>query len=159
MERFKMTDMGDVSLVICVQVSRDRQNKTPTISQENYTKSNLETFGMTNCKLPVLQATDGSSPSNNRRTRGRDATVPSHYGIGDLPRSNHKVRHHVQHLPTRSCYVQAFEDAHGRGQAPAEIPGCNYRFHHGLQERRIQTYSLLRLQLGNNLDNRNSTSF
>ena len=30
-ERFKMTDMGNVSHVLGMQVSRDRQNKAPTV--------------------------------------------------------------------------------------------------------------------------------
>ena len=51
MDQFKMTDMGDVSLVLGMQVTRDRQGKTLTISQENYTKSILERFGMADCKL------------------------------------------------------------------------------------------------------------
>ena len=42
MERFKTTSLGDVSLVLGMQVTRDRQNKTLTINQENYTKSILE---------------------------------------------------------------------------------------------------------------------
>ena len=50
MDQFKMTDMGDVSLVLGMQVTRDRKYKTLTISQENYTKSILERFGMTDCK-------------------------------------------------------------------------------------------------------------
>ena len=48
--RFKMTDMGDVSLVLGMHVTRDRQNNTLTISQENYTKSILEKIGMASCK-------------------------------------------------------------------------------------------------------------
>ena len=50
MERFKMTDMVDISLVHGMQVTRDRQIKTLTISHENYTKSILEKFGTANCK-------------------------------------------------------------------------------------------------------------
>ena len=50
-EKFKMTDMGDVSLVLGMQITRDREKKTLTISQEEYTKSILERFGMANCKL------------------------------------------------------------------------------------------------------------
>ena len=51
MEKFKMTDMGDVSLVLGMQITRDREKKTLTISQEEYTKSILERFGMTNRKF------------------------------------------------------------------------------------------------------------
>ena len=36
MEKFKMTDMGDVSLVLGMQTTRDREKKTLTISQEEY---------------------------------------------------------------------------------------------------------------------------
>ena len=50
MEKFKMTDMGDVSPVLGMQITRDREKKTLTISQEEYTKSILERFGMANCK-------------------------------------------------------------------------------------------------------------
>ena len=45
-DQFKMTGMGDVSLVLGMQVTRDRQGETLTISQENYTKSILERLGM-----------------------------------------------------------------------------------------------------------------
>ena len=50
MDQFKITDMGDVSLVLGMQVTRDRQGKTLTICQEKYTKSILERFGMPDCK-------------------------------------------------------------------------------------------------------------
>ena len=50
MEKFKMNDMGDVSLVLGMQITRDREKKTLTISQEEYPKSILERFGMANRK-------------------------------------------------------------------------------------------------------------
>ena len=49
MSRFSMTDMGDVSLVLGMGVTRDREKGTVTITQENYTKSLLERYGMANC--------------------------------------------------------------------------------------------------------------
>ena len=51
MDQFKMTDMGNVSLVLDMQATRDRPGKTLTISQEKYTKSILERFGTADCKL------------------------------------------------------------------------------------------------------------
>ena len=39
--RFSMTDMGDVSLVLGMDVTRDREKGTVTINQEKYTKSLL----------------------------------------------------------------------------------------------------------------------
>ena len=50
MDKFKMTDLGDVSLVLGMQITRDREKKTLTISREEYTKSILERFGMPTCK-------------------------------------------------------------------------------------------------------------
>ena len=41
MEKFKMADMGDVSLVLEMQMTRDREKKTLTFSQEEYIKSIL----------------------------------------------------------------------------------------------------------------------
>ena len=61
METFKTTDMGDVSLVLGTQITRDREKKTLTISQEEYTKSILERFG--------LQALVESFQLNNRKRR------------------------------------------------------------------------------------------
>ena len=50
MEKFKMSDLGNVSLVLGMQVTRDRAKGSLTISQESYTASILERFGMGNCK-------------------------------------------------------------------------------------------------------------
>ena len=43
METSKITDMGDVSLVLGMQITRDREKKTLTISQEEYTQVHLGT--------------------------------------------------------------------------------------------------------------------
>ena len=49
MGRFSMTDMGDVSLVFGMEVTRGRTKGTVTITQENYVKSLLERYGTGNC--------------------------------------------------------------------------------------------------------------
>ena len=59
MDRFKMTDMADVSRVLGLQVTRNRAEKTLKIDQEDYTKSALERFGFAYCK-PTL--TPGYGP-------------------------------------------------------------------------------------------------
>ena len=51
MSRFSMMDIGDVSLVLGMGVTRDREKGTVTITQEQYTKSLLERYGMTSCNL------------------------------------------------------------------------------------------------------------
>ena len=45
-----MTDKGEASLVLGIEIKRDRQLGTLTISQEAYSKSILERFGMSDCK-------------------------------------------------------------------------------------------------------------
>ena len=64
MEKFKMTDMGDISLMLGMQITRAREKKTFTISQE-YTTSILERFGMANCK-PVDTPGFGSELSTKQ---------------------------------------------------------------------------------------------
>ena len=44
-----MTDMGDVSMVLGTQFTRDRGAKALTSSQEYYAKSVLARFGMAEC--------------------------------------------------------------------------------------------------------------
>ena len=43
-----MMDIGDVSLVLGMGVTHDREKGTATITQEKYTKSLLEWYGMAN---------------------------------------------------------------------------------------------------------------
>ena len=62
---FQMSDLGDVSLVLGMQVTRDRKKGMPTISQEDYTKSILARFGMENCKPSSIPGT-GSEPSTEQ---------------------------------------------------------------------------------------------
>lgn len=45
----KRMEMGDVSLFLGMQVTRDHQNGTLTISTENSTKSVLDRFGLVGC--------------------------------------------------------------------------------------------------------------
>ena len=46
---FSMTDMGDVSLILGMETTRDRTKWTVTIAQKNYVQSLLERYGMANC--------------------------------------------------------------------------------------------------------------
>ena len=51
MGRFKMTDLGDVSKVLDMNVTRDRENGMITTDQKEYTEDILEPFGMRNCNV------------------------------------------------------------------------------------------------------------
>ena len=63
-KRFKMTDMGKAYLVLGMEIKRDREAGTLTISQEAYCKSILERFEMSDCK-PTSTPGYGSEISNN----------------------------------------------------------------------------------------------
>ena len=64
-KRFKMTDMGEATLVLGTENKRDRAAGTLPISQEAYCKSILERFGMSDCK-PTSTPGYGSEISNNQ---------------------------------------------------------------------------------------------
>ena len=49
-QHFKMTDMGAVSLVLGLEAKGDLARGTLTISQQAYSKSIRERFGMSECK-------------------------------------------------------------------------------------------------------------
>lgn len=49
MSPFGMTDMGNMSFILGMQVTRDSEKGTLTISRQNDTKSVLEVFGVGNC--------------------------------------------------------------------------------------------------------------
>ena len=51
MDRFEMTDLGDVSKVLGMNVTRDRKNGTITIDRKDYTEDMLERYGTTNCNV------------------------------------------------------------------------------------------------------------
>ena len=65
MDKFKMSDMGNVSLVLGMQVTRDRERGTLTITQEEYTRSILVRFAMENCR-PVCTPGFGSELSTEQ---------------------------------------------------------------------------------------------
>lgn len=62
--RFKMTDMGDVSPVLGMRVTRDRKNGTITISQANYTKSIQEKYGVRDCNPLSASGAGAELPLN-----------------------------------------------------------------------------------------------
>ena len=83
MSRFSMMDMGDVSLVLGMGVTCDREKGAVIITQEKYTKSLLERYGMANCnstytpgvgkELPLDQPEE-SLPNKEETQRFQDIT-------------------------------------------------------------------------------------
>ena len=67
MNCFTMTDMGDVLLALGVQITRDREAVTLTISQEHCTKSILARLGMAVCN-PMHATVSGAELLRISRT-------------------------------------------------------------------------------------------
>ena len=118
-EKVKMKDMGDVSLMLRMQVTRDRENGRLTISQENSTKSILDRFDMADCN-PASTPGCGSELStkqpedtllNEKETQGYQAITGSVMHFAQI----FEVRHHVRYGSTRSCYVDTCEGTPGGG--------------------------------------------
>ena len=51
MDRFKMTDLGDVSKVLGMNFPRDRESRTIPINQKDYTEDILKRYNMTSCNV------------------------------------------------------------------------------------------------------------
>ena len=49
MDRFEMTEMGDVSRVLGMNIIRDREEGTITINQTDYTEDIVQRYGMRGC--------------------------------------------------------------------------------------------------------------
>ena len=49
MKRFEMSNMGDVSIILCMNVTRDREKETITIHQKDYTEDVVQRYGMKGC--------------------------------------------------------------------------------------------------------------
>ena len=103
MGKLRMTDMSDVSLVLGMQVTRDREQGTLTIIQENYTKSVLDRFGMGSCN-PLSTPGFGSELSVEQ---------PEETPLN----AEDKQRYQIQ--PARSGHVDPCEYPHGSGEAPS----------------------------------------
>ena len=49
MNRFEMSDIGDVSRIVGMNVTRDREKGTTTVSQKDYTEDVVQGYGMEGC--------------------------------------------------------------------------------------------------------------
>lgn len=92
-----MTDGVDVSFVLGMQVTHDREQGTLTISQEDYTNSVLEKFGTGDCKplrtpgySPELSVNQPKEKLLNDEDTQRYQTIT---GCLDVLGSNHLLRH------------------------------------------------------------------
>ena len=65
MNRFEMSDMGDVSRILGMNVTRDREKGTITINQKDYTEDVVQRYSMKGCNLAYTPGV-GSALSLNQ---------------------------------------------------------------------------------------------
>ena len=65
MDRFKMSDMGDVSRTLGINVTRDCEKGIIPISEKDYTENVVQRYGMEGCILEYTPG-EGPKPSLNR---------------------------------------------------------------------------------------------
>lgn len=74
-DEFKMKDMGEISSVLGIRVTRDRKSGTISLDQANYIKDLLSRFNMSNCNalatpMEVNQKlTKNMCPSNEEEAK------------------------------------------------------------------------------------------
>ena len=89
MNRFLMADMGNVSLVLGMGVTRDREKGTVTITQEKYAKSLLERYGMASCNSMYTPGAGKelslNQPEDRLLAREEKTAFPGHHGQRNAP--------------------------------------------------------------------------
>ena len=68
MDRFEMTDLGDMSKVLGMNVTRERKNATITIDRKDHTEDILEATALQTATSPLRRASDRISLSTSRQT-------------------------------------------------------------------------------------------
>ena len=84
---FAMKDMGEAHFILGIQIERDRQRRTLTISQRQYIQSVLERFGMADSKaistpMDVKVSLSKSQAPNNETDQQQMRNIPYQSAVG-----------------------------------------------------------------------------
>ena len=149
--RFKMTDMGAVSLVLGMEINRDLDRGTLTISQETYSNSILERFGMSESK-PTNTPGYGLKLSNQQPDETLlDREEKKRYQgiIGCLMYVSQVIGYDIIcRWSTGSPDAETQQDPHGGGEAHSSLPRGDNRLQHYVQGGKLQACSHFGLQMG-----------
>ena len=132
---FKMSDTGDVSRILGMNVTRDREKGTIAINQKDYMEDVVQRYGMKGCnpaytsgvgpELSLIQPKDKLLNEEEKR-RYQAITGAVMYLV-------QVIRYDILY----AVHVQARESSHGGGQAPASILGRVHRLVHHLKAGRL----------------------
>ena len=147
--RFAMTDMGEVSLIFGMKVTRDYKQGTLSISQVDYVNSILERFGMKDCN-PVHTPGYGSEISSEQPESSLlDTTGTKLYQAKSMLNLTQCTRYDISHAVnqlTQACSKPA--RAHMTASKHAlKVPQGTPGLAHHLQARTVSDARILRRQL------------
>ena len=135
MDCFEMTDLGDVSKVLGINVTRDRENGTITIDQKDYTEDVLVRYLQR--RVYAGRRTRHLPRPASRQAAGltKKTAVPVHRRRANVPRAGLAVRHPLRGQSAGKGNVQALGSLHGGGQIRTPVLGRVREFPYHLQAR------------------------
>ena len=130
MSRFAMTDMEDASMVLGMQIARDREAKTLTIRQKHYARSVTARFGME--KYNPVHTTEQEWRFLSQAA-GHDATrlyghptLPGHHTVAHVPEPMYSIRRHLRRQPTGPSHEQTVQTTHYSTKERYPLPKGRY---------------------------------
>ena len=85
MTKFAVKDLGDVSLILRTQVSRDRLKGTLDVNQGNYVKVILQRYGFVDSRSVSTPGTGKPGPKSRNSAGGwQQAAIPRNCGDSHL---------------------------------------------------------------------------
>lgn len=88
MNPFSMTDMGDVLLILMMDVTRNREKGAVAMTQEQYTESLLERYCMASCNLTYTPGVGKKRSLDQPEERLLNKQLfPSHHGQRSVHRT------------------------------------------------------------------------
>ena len=95
MDRFEMTDMGDVLRVLSMNVARDTEKETITIVQRDNMKDGIDHFGTKGYNLAYMPGVEPEVSLNQLDTnvgQGGQEALPTHHGWCHAPWAGFPLR-------------------------------------------------------------------
>ena len=124
MDRFAITDTGEVSLILGMSISRDYDKGTLTMSQADYLHNVLERFGMLECNSQHtwIRARTIQRAAEKPIASERHQALPGNRGVAILPRTGYTLRHLLCGQPTHKGTQYALNGSYDRRKTSAPMP-------------------------------------
>ena len=148
MARFSMMDLGEVSLILGMKITRDRSKRTLRIGQTDCTRSILDRFNMKDCN-PVSTPSTGAELSLDQPTDtllDEDGIKLYQSMVGSLLYPSRTTRWDIslRSTTTNKGNEQTLNGSPQKCEACFAVPQRTSGTRHRLQERVLQTSGICR---------------